>query len=208
MLAFVGMMLVVACALVIVPVRTSVLRAMGRFLVATVPLRRADVIVLSVDSDGAGVLEATDLLREHIADRIAVFADPPDAVDREFLRRGVPYHNAAAVSVGQLHDLGIDAAEVIPRTVTGTNDESRDLAAWCADHGYRTVIFVSTLDHSRRTTRVLARATLGGRLKWSVRGSRYSAFDPDSWWTSREGVRIEIVESEKLVADMLLHPIS
>jgi hypothetical protein len=202
------MMLFVVSAIAISPVRTSLLRAAGRFLVAADPLQRADVIVLSVDSDGAGVLEAADLVHEQVASRVALFADPPDAVDREFLRRGVAYHNAAAVSVGQLHDLGIDAVEVIPRTVTGTNDESRDLAAWCSEHGYRAVIFVSTVDHSRRTARMLARATRGRALKLSVRGSRYSAFDPDAWWESRTGVRTEVVESEKLVVDMLLHPLS
>ena len=208
MVAVLGMMLVVACAIVIAPVRTSLLRTMGRFLVTTDQLQRADVIVLSVDSDGAGVLEATDLVHEHVADRVALFADPPDSVDREFMRRGVSYHNAAAVSVGQLHDLGIDAVEVIPRTVTGTNDESRALAAWCSEHGYRAVIFVSTLDHSRRAARILARETPSRGLKLSVRGSRYSDFDPDAWWKSRTGVRTEIIESEKLLADLLLHPLS
>jgi hypothetical protein len=97
---------------------------------------------------------------------------------------------------------------VIPRTVSGTDDESRDLAAWCAQHRYRTVIFVSTIDHSRRTARILARATRGRALSVSVRGSRYSDFDPDSWWTYRTGVRTEIIESEKLLADILLHPLS
>ena len=207
-LALVSLLLLAACAIAITPVRISLLRAAGRFLVATAPLQRADVIVVSVDSDGAGVLAATDLVHQHIADRVALFADPPDSVDREFLRRGVAYHNAAAVSLGQLHDLGIDAVEVIPRTVTGTNDESRDLLAWCSEHGYRSAIFVSTLDHSRRTARLLARATRDEGLKLSVHGSRYSAFDPDSWWQSRTGVRTEIVESEKLLVDMLLHPLS
>jgi hypothetical protein len=206
--AFVAIILAVACAIVITPLRTSLLRAMGRFLVTTDRVQHADVIVLSVDSHGAGVLEASDLVHEHVADRVALFADPPDAVDREFLRRGVPYLNAAAISASQLHELGIDAAEVIPRTVAGTDDESRDLAAWCAEHRYRTVVFVSTSDHSRRTARMLARATRGLDLKLSVRASRYSDFDPDAWWTSRTGVRTEIIESEKLLADILLHPLS
>jgi uncharacterized SAM-binding protein YcdF (DUF218 family) len=206
--ALAAIILVAACALVITPLRTSLLRSMGRFLVATCPPRRADVIVVSVDSDGAGALEAADLIRERVADRVALFADPPDAVDREFLRRGVPYLNAAAISARQLHELGIDAAEVIPRTVAGTDDESRDLAAWCAEHGYRTVVFVSTLDHSRRSARMLARATRGRGLEVSVRASRYSDFDPDAWWKSRTGVRTEIIESEKLLADILLHPFS
>jgi hypothetical protein len=206
--ALIGLMLVVACAIVIIPLRTSLLRAMGRFLVASDPLQHADVIVLSVDSDGSGVLEATDLVHQRVADRVALFADPPDAIDREFLRRGVAYHDAAAVSVGQLHDLGVDAVEVIPRAVAGTDEESGNLPAWCSDHGYRAVIFVSTLDHSRRTARILARATRGRGLTLAVRGSPYSEFDPDGWWKSRTGVRTEIIESEKLLADILMHPLS
>jgi hypothetical protein len=206
--ALVTIVLAVACVTLISPLRSSLLRAMGRFLIATDQLQHADVIILSVDSDGAGVLEATDLVHAHVANHVALFADPPDAVDREFLRRGVAYHNAAAVSVGQLHELGIDTVEVIPRTVTGTTEESQDLASWCAEHGYHAVIFVSTLDHSRRAARILARATRDRGLKLSVRASRYSTFDPDSWWQSRTGVRTEIVESEKLLLDMLLHPLS
>ena len=206
--AAVGIALAAVCAVIfIAPLRTSVLRSMGRFLVATQALQPADVIVVSVDSDGAGVLEATDLLHEHFANRIALFADPPGSVDREFLRRGVAYQNAAAISAVQLHDLGVDAVEVIPRTVAGTQDESRDLGAWCAAHGYHSVIFVSTLDHSRRTARALARGMRGQDLRLSVRGSRYSAFDPDDWWESRVGVRTEIIEAEKLLTDILLHPL-
>ncbi|HEV2228794.1 MAG TPA: hypothetical protein VGR86_07520 [Steroidobacteraceae bacterium] len=207
-LTLVTMIVALACAILIVPLRISMLRAMGRFLVATGQLQHADVIVLSVDSDGAGVLEATDLIHEHVADRVALFADPPDAADREFLRRGVFYHNAATVSVRQLHELGVDAVEVIPRTVAGTVDESNDLAAWCSEHRYSSVVFISTIDHSRRSARILARATRDRGLKFSVRGSRYSDFDPDAWWKSRTGVRTEIIESEKLLADILLHPIS
>ena len=206
--AIVAVILSVACVIVIAPLRIAVLRAMGRFLVASDQLQHADVIVLSVDSNGAGVLEAADLVHDHFADRVALFADPPDAVDREFLRRGVSYHDAAAVSVSQLHDLGVGAVEVIPRSVAGTVDESHDLAAWCSQHRYGTVVFVSTLDHSRRTARILARATRGQGLRLSVRGSRYSDFNPDAWWESRTGVRTEVIESQKLLADIVLHPIS
>jgi len=203
-----GLMLVVAVAVLATPLRTSLLRSMGDFLVATDQLQRADVIVLSVDSDGAGVLEAADLLHERLSDRVALFADPPDLVDREFMRRGVPYHNAAAVSVAQLHELGIDAVEVIPRSVSGTDDESRDFAAWCEERNYHRVIFISTIDHSRRSARILARTTRGHDLKVTVHGSRYSAFRPDAWWQSRRDVRTEIIESEKLVADFVFHPLS
>jgi hypothetical protein len=37
---------------------------------------------------------------------------------------------------------------------------------------------------------------------------RYSSFDPDLWWKTRSGVRTEIVELQKLVLEVVLHPIS
>ena len=38
--------------------------------------------------------------------------------------------------------------------------------------------------------------------------ARYSSFDPDRWWETRGGVRIEIIELQKLVLDVVLHPMS
>jgi hypothetical protein len=128
-------------------------------------------------------------------------------VDREFLRRGIPYVDEAAVTMRQLKDLGVGSVERIPRAVAGTEDEGEALRAWCDQNRFRTVIFVSMRDHSRRTRRILARAMKGHPTRILVRYSRYSPFDPDAWWLSREGIRIEIVESEKLVLDMLRHPI-
>jgi hypothetical protein len=41
-----------------------------------------------------------------------------------------------------------------------------------------------------------------------VQPARYSVFDPDQWWKTRDGVRSEIVELQKLVLEVVLHPLS
>jgi hypothetical protein len=41
-----------------------------------------------------------------------------------------------------------------------------------------------------------------------VRPARYSQFDPDGWWDTRGGLRTGIVEIQKLVLDVVRHPIS
>jgi hypothetical protein len=41
-----------------------------------------------------------------------------------------------------------------------------------------------------------------------VHAARYSSFDPDRWWETRGGVRIEIVELQKLLLGVMLHPMS
>jgi hypothetical protein len=177
-------------------------------LVADERPTHADVIVISVDADGAGVLEAADLVHAGVAKRVAVFPDPPDAVDREYLRRGLPYHDAAAASTRELHAMGVLSVEVIPWAVTGTTDEGGVLKQWCAAEGLRSVLFVSTADHSRRSRRMLQRYLRNSGTHVMVHYSRYSEFDPNSWWRTRNGVRMEVFEGQKLLVDLLRHPFS
>ena len=67
-----------AATIVAVPsVREPVLRAAGWALVVNEPVAPADIIVVSLDSGGAGALEAADLVQSGIATRVAVFTDPP-----------------------------------------------------------------------------------------------------------------------------------
>src|SRR6185503_7963626 len=100
--ALVAVVLACACALAVPAVRSPALQLAGRALVASDPIEPVDMIVVGSEAGGAGVLEAADLQRSGFATRIAVFTDPPDAdVDREFIRRGVPYEDAAERSIGQ-----------------------------------------------------------------------------------------------------------
>jgi voltage-gated potassium channel Kch len=116
-----------AAIIVVVPaIRGSILRAAGWALVVDDPVEPADIVVIAGDAGGAGVLEAADLVHS-IATRVALFADPLDAVDREFIRRGVPYEDAATRSARQLGLLGVTAVEHIPRAVAGTNGEAEVL---------------------------------------------------------------------------------
>src|SRR5262249_11329671 len=111
--------------------RRSVLASMGWALVAEDPLQAVDVVVVAIDGGDAGVLEAADLVHSGIASRVAVFAEPPDAIDGEFLRRGVAFEDPAAKKIRQLHLLGIRGVERIPEPITGTENEGQVLPIWC-----------------------------------------------------------------------------
>src|SRR5579864_697665 len=206
------MMLVVvllgAAIIGISAMRRPILRAAGWALIVNERVDAADVIVLASDADFAGMLEAADLVHSGVATRVAVLADPPDAVDREFIRRGVPYEDAAARSVRYLKALGVNTIEQIPKNVNGSEDIGRVLPVWCYQKGFRSVVVVSTSDHSRRLRRVLNRSMKGHQTRVTIRSARYSKFDPDQWWKTRDGIRTEIEELEKLLLDILRHPIS
>ena len=198
-----------AAAIVAVPsVREPVLRTAGWALVVNEPVVPADIIVVSLTSGGAGALEAADLVQSGIATRVAVFTDPPSGEDHEFIRRGLPYEDASAKQIRQLRWLGVTDILQIPRTDDGTEGETHVLPPWCDQHQFRSIVFVTARDHSRRLRRVLDRVMKGHSTRITVRPERYSSFDPDRWWETRDGVRTEIVEFQKLVLDVVLHPMS
>jgi hypothetical protein len=184
------------------------LRAAGWFLVADDPIHPADAIVIAVDAGRAGILEAADLVRGGMSRRVAIFADQPDDVDRELARRRIDEEDELARQTRLLRTLGVEDIERIPLPITGTEDEGRVFPEWCGERQLRTVIVVSSADHTRRLRRVFHRAMKGRATAVMVRRARYSDFDPDTWWRKRGGVRREIVEVEKLLFDFLRHPIS
>jgi uncharacterized SAM-binding protein YcdF (DUF218 family) len=189
------------------PLREPVLRAAGWALVVNEPVSPADIIVLSIDSEGAGALEAADLVQSGVSKRVAVFHDPSSGEDYEFVRRGLPYEDAGARQIRQLRSLGVTDVVQISR-VDGTEAEGQALPPWCDEQHLRSIVVVANKDHSRRLRRVLDRAMKGHPTHVTVRASRYSSFDPDRWWETRGGVRTEIVELQKLLLDVVLHPMS
>jgi hypothetical protein len=190
------------------PVRAPVLRAAGWALVINnEPVAPADVVVISIDSDGAGALEAADLVHSGVSERVAVFEDPPSGEDFEFIRRGLPYEDAGARQIRQLRMLGVTAVTKISR-IDGTESEGQMLPQWCDQQGLRSILVVAGKDHSRRLRRVLDRDMKGHSTQVTVRAARYSSFDPDRWWETRGGIRTEIIEIQKLLLDVVLHPMS
>ena len=205
-----AIVLLMSASVALIPtLRRPTLRAAGWALVVDDPIGPSDVIVVAVDAaDGAGVLEAADLVHAGVATGVGIFVEPANRADREFIHRGIPYEDTVDRLARQLRSLGVMTIEHIPGTVTGTETEAQVLLAWCAQRQYRSVVVVSNADHSRRLRRVFRRSMRGHGLTVSVRSARYSTFDPDRWWRTRGGIRTEIVEFQKLLLDVARHPIS
>jgi hypothetical protein len=191
----------------ITPFRDAVLRAAGWALVIDDPIAPADIIVLSLDSGGAGALEAADLMRSGISNRVGVFKDPPSTEDYEFIRRGLPYEDAADRQIRQLKSLGVTDVVEISR-IDGSESEGQALPLWCDEYQFRSIVVVATKDHSRRLRRILDRTMKGRPTRVTVQAARHSSFDPDRWWKTRVGVRTEIIELQKLLLEVVLHPMS
>jgi hypothetical protein len=188
--------------------RAPILTAAGRLLVVDNPVASADLIVVSIGAREEGVLEAADLFHRGVAPQVAVLAEPLDEVDREFIRRGVPYFDPAAQSIRELDTLGVTHVVRIPQVVAGTREEGQVLPGWIEQRRFRSVVLVTTSDHSRRVGRVLRRALKGQPVTLIVQPSHYSKYDPEHWWQTRDNLMTGIIELGKLFLDVLLHPIS
>ena len=206
----VGACLIILLALVlsVYTFRAPILTAVGRLLVVADPLDSSDVIVVTTDAGEAGILEASDLVHRGTASQVAVFDTPPDKVDSELKRRGVPYFDVAALLIRQLNGLGVTYVVKIPLEALGTHNESHALSGWLKRHRFRSVVLVTETEHSRRSRRIFRRALKGQLINLYVQPSHYSSFNPENWWKSRHNLKTGIIELQKLVVDLLFHPIS
>ena len=211
-LRFALVLFVAALGIVLVTpaLRVRILTDMGRYLIHNDPLATADAIVIAVDGSGPEVLEAADLVREGQAGKVWVLAGPPDLLGQEFARHGLPDSDKATVAVQTLHALGVKDAQMATPRVDGSNSETAMLPRWCVSHQYGKVIFIVVADHSYRVRRMLDRALVDSGIDADIRihVSRYAPFKADGWWSGRGGVRTLIVEYQKLMLDLLSHPLS
>ena len=183
------------------PVHTPLLQRVGSVLVVDEPVTTADVIVVAIDSEREGVLEAADLYHRGVAPLVAYFEEPLSPSERELLRRGLP--DPRDDKLRDLHALGVPSAERIPEAVTGTREQGAALPRWAASRGFRSVVVVTQTDHSRRVRRVLDRTMDGHPATVTIRTSRYSEFDPDTWFQTERGIRVGVEELLKLGGDLV-----
>ena len=168
---------------------------------------KVDVIVIALDAGAAGILEAADLVSAGVSSRVAVFNEPLNAAEQELVRRGLPSDDSGTRASRQLRALGVLNVEMISRVVDGSHQAARDLPSWLSEHAYRSAVVITSADHSRRLGRMFRRSMQGQNATVSVRAARYSSFNPAKWWLTREGLRRGIVELQKLLLDVVQHPL-
>jgi hypothetical protein len=207
--AFIMLLAIVLLTLFVQPWRDGLLIKVGLTLVHHDELQQADAIVIAVDGTAPEVLEAVDLVHTGYAPKVWVLAGPPDELGLEFARRGLPYADKSTVAVSTLKALGVKNAEIAHPRVDGTNSEIHMLPGWLAEKKYKKIIFVVVADHSSRVRRILDRALKTEHTSSIiiVRYSKFAQYKAEDWWRARGGIRTVIVEYQKLILDVLQHPI-
>lgn len=194
------------CLIAMFAIVAAVFVTAGRLVVDPGAMRDvepADAIYVLSGTNAERWLEGYELWREKRAPVILLSAGSRDAGERELLRRGVHMPTGAEVARGVLVDqLGVppEAVEIMPATVDNTAAEAGKLAKLAPARGWRRVVVVTSLAHTRRTRFAMERALEGTGVTVQVRGSRYDRFQPSGWWRRRDSMRWVLSELPKLAA--------
>ena len=194
------------CVVAVLAAAAACVVSAGRMLVAPgalEPAGEADAIFVLAGADADRWLEGYELWREQRAPMIVLSPGLRDRAGMELQRRGINVPSGGDVArdvlVGQL---GMPAAsvEVLPDQLDNTAAEAAAIAQLAAARGWRRLLVVTSLAHTRRTLFAMRRALDPGGVAVQVRASRYDDFQPTRWWTDRGSIRWILSELPKLAA--------
>jgi uncharacterized SAM-binding protein YcdF (DUF218 family) len=171
--------------------RAPLLRWMGGYWIVSATPSDADAIIILTDDDFTAdrASGAAELYHAGWAPRVVASG--------RWLR---PYASIAELMQHDLELRGVPKKAIVPfaHDATDTLEELRDLNDFVRQHGWKRVMVVTSNYHTRRT-RYLARHLFSPGIAVEVVSAPDVNYDPDSWWRTRQGLKIFFHESVGLL---------
>lgn len=174
----------------------------GRYLEVNEPLERADAIYVLSGSSVERWREAIDLHREQWAPRIVLSPGYTESAEKELRARGIRYPSQIELTLDAMAQMGTpkEAIAVLPGELDNTAQEAAAIREVLEREGWKSVIVVTSIYHSRRAQLAFRREFRGTPAKILVRTTRYDRSEPRRWWTRRGDIRFVSSELQKLMA--------
>jgi uncharacterized SAM-binding protein YcdF (DUF218 family) len=168
-------------------VRVPLLRFAGEFWIVDDAPEASDVIiVLSGDNyDAVRAARAAALFRAGLAPHVVATG-----------RALRSYASTTELMKRDLVDHGVPAAAVIPLThhADDTREEAAAVSEFVASHHWKKVLLVTSNYHTRRSEYIYER-TLPPGTQLRVISAPDIEYDPQSWWRTREGLKLFLHEA-------------
>ena len=112
-----------------------------------------------------------------------------------------PYAGIAELMEHDLTDCGVPKSAVVQfaHRAADTREEAAALAPFLAQHGWKKILLVTSTYHTRRSRFIFER-TLPAGFELRVIPAQDVEYDPDSWWRTRQGLKIFLHESLGMAA--------
>jgi len=163
-------------------VRYPILRLAGGFWVIEESPEASDAIVIlgNDDFDGDRAARAAELFKAGWAPHIIASG--------QYFR---PYASAAELEQHDLTARGVPVSAIsqLPHRARDTREEAIEMSAALSSHSWKRVLIVTSNYHTRRARYTFQR-TLPPGSELRVIAAHDPAYDPDSWWRTRSGVKI------------------
>jgi uncharacterized SAM-binding protein YcdF (DUF218 family) len=167
---------------VIYLLRHPLMRLVGNFWVVDESPEASDAIVVLGDDNYASdrATRAAELFRAGRAPRIVASG--------RYLRA---YASIAQLEEHDLTDRGVPASAIVrlEHHAQNTRDESIAISRLLSTRGWKRVLLVTSNYHTRRSRYICEREFPPGTLLRVV-AAPDSDYDPDKWWSTREGIKI------------------
>ncbi len=177
----------------VVALHPAWLRLLGAWLLkGEEPFRAEAVVVLAGDGYGHRIRTAAELVRQGYAPKVLVSG--PD---------GLYGYHECDLAIPYATKLGYPAAWFVPlpNSANSTRAEARALLAECRRRNIRKFMVVTSTYHTRRAGSIFR--WLAPEAELRVVAAPDPLFDPRSWWRTRAGLKIVLLEWEKTIAGWL-----
>lgn len=189
--------------MIIIILYISACRNVGKWLVKSDKNPEGDVMVVLMGSISDRVLQAADLYQEGRADKVIMVETGKPEVASILEERGTSILSKTGQSLKAGISLGIPADSII---VLGSGSSSTQMeASVIRDYVIQTpsidtLILVTSSFHTRRASMIFKSAfrKAGREVYISTSPSKYSSFEGDAWWKSKEGIETVLLELLKI----------
>ena len=178
------------------------MRNAGTYLVKPGPQHKADAMVLLMGSIPDRVLQAADLYKSGLANKLIIVHENMDAY-RELQARGATIISTTQQCRDASVALGIPADSIIllPGDAQSTQDEAVLVREYIRAHpSIDTLTLVSSSDHTRRATIIFIKAfkKQGMPVVVYCSPSKYTNYTGVGWWKTKEGIQTVLMEFLKI----------
>jgi uncharacterized SAM-binding protein YcdF (DUF218 family) len=176
--------------------------AAARLLITEAPLAKADAIVILGGSANykERAHEAARLLLDGHSQRILVTNDNNRGPWSSAEQRNLFFYER---SFEELRNAGVPAerVELLPEPVSGTHEEAELVRQYANDHGFQSVLVVTSAYHSRRALWTFSRVfrDTGIKIGLAAAPPKVESPRPATWWLTRRGWRLVPTEYVKML---------
>lgn len=191
----------IALYFVVTLYRIPLLTALGRYLIVEHEPEKADVIVCLAGKNVERSLAVVDAYRKGLAPYIFMAKkSKPDGF--EYLTKKVRTYPADFDLFTSIME-GFQIPEKVILSpvdrVDNTLDEARLVHKFVLERGFKSLILITSLTHSRRAWLTFTKVFKDDGIKIISLPSHYQLFNPKDWWKKRKCIKDLVLEYQKVI---------